>query len=109
MTQACKSAEGQETHVCNDKNQKIIEDKEFDLYVETSFPRLFNYYMDNEKYVPCYFCDYCPKSQNLKVIEDDLTKHIETKHQEIITTFDPVNSGYDDWIHEEFMQFFCPE
>ena len=92
-----------------DDNKNITEEEEFNSYVQTNFPKLFDYYLENNRYVPCYFCDYCTKSQNLKEIEDELTTHLEKKHQDILTTFDPVNSGYEDWIHEEFLQFFCPE
>ena len=44
-----------------------------------------------------------------KIIEEELTTHIETKHKEITDTFDPADSGFEDWINEEFFQFFCPE
>ena len=44
-----------------------------------------------------------------KIIEEELTTHIETKHKEITDTFDPADSEYEDWIHEEIFQFFCPE
>ena len=48
----------------------IDEDEEvFNLYVKENFPRLFDYYLKNNRYVPCYFCEYCSKSQILKIIE----------------------------------------
>ena len=94
----------------NEKPNENIEDEEvFNLYLRENFPRLFNYCLKNDRYVPCYFCDYCSKSQKLKIIEEELTTHIETKHKEITDTFDPADSEYEDWIHEEFFQFFCPE
>ena len=90
-------------------NKELTEDKDFDSYVKTNFPKVFEYYLENDRFVPCYFCNYCSKSQNLKDIENEITAHIGTKHKEIMATFDPINSGYEDWIHEEFFQFFCPE
>ena len=92
----------------NEKTDDKIEDEEvFNLYVRENFPRLFDYDLKNNRYVPCYFCDFCSKSQNLKTIEEELTKHIGTKHKEITDKFDPVDSEYEDWIHEEFLQFFA--
>jgi len=94
----------------SDKATENIEDEEtFDLYVKTNFPKIFDYYLNNNRYVPCYFCKYSSKSQSLKTIEVEMTKHLETKHEDILAAFDPVNSGYEDWIHEEYLQFFCPE
>ena len=94
----------------NEKPTENIEDEEvFNLYVRENFHRLFDYYLRNNIYVPWHFCDYCSKSQNLKIIEEELTTHIETKHKEITDTFDPADSEYEDWIHEEFFQFVYPE
>ena len=99
-----------EENIQNDcDNKELTEDEDFDSYVKTNFPKVFEYYLENDRFVPCYFCNYCSKSQNLKDIEDEITAHIGTKHREILAAFDPVNSGYEDWIHEEFLQFFCPE
>ena len=114
MKKRDSSVEGHEKTVTenlvNEKTVDKIEDEEvFNFYVRENFPRLFDYYLKNNRYVPCYFCEYCSKSQNLKIIEVELTTHIETKHKEITDTFDPANSEYEDWIHEEFFQFFCPE
>ena len=92
---------------------KTIEDNEdeeiFDSYVKNNFPKLFDYYLENDRYFPCYFCDYSSKSQILKTIEDEMTTHLDKKHRDIIESFDPCNSEYEDWIHEEYFQFFCPE
>ena len=96
----------------NEKPTENIEDEDgevLNLYVRENCPRLFYYYLKNNRYVPCYFCDYRSKSQKLKIIEEELTTHIETKHKEITDTFDPADSEYEDWIHEEFFHFFCPE
>ena len=92
---------------------KTIEDNDdeeiFDSYVKNNFPKLFDYYLENDRYFPCYFCDYSSKSQILKTIEDEMTTHLDKKHRDIIESFDPCNSEYEDWIHEEYFQFFCPD
>ena len=87
-----------------------IEDEEmFDNYVKTNFPTLFDYYLKNDRYFPCQFCDYTSKRQNLKNIEDEITTHLAAKHEKILATFDPVDTEYENWIHEEYLQFFCSE
>ena len=55
----------------NEKTVDKIEDEEvFNCYVKENLPRLFDCYLKNNRYVPCYFCDFCSKSQNLKTIEE---------------------------------------
>ena len=34
-----------------------------------------------DMYVPCYFCNYTSRSQNLRNIEDKITPHLATKQE----------------------------
>ena len=46
---------------CDEDIEKTDEEKSFDLYVKTNFPEVYDYYLTNQKHIPCYFCDYISK------------------------------------------------
>ena len=60
------------TEHLNDQSAELTEkEKEYELYVKTDFREVFDYFTENQKCVPCYFCDYTPKSNILKHIADE--------------------------------------
>ena len=53
-----------ETGNLYDQNAILTEEeKQFESYVETKFRKVFDYFLENQKNFPCYFCDYTPKSK----------------------------------------------
>ena len=92
------------------KTPQLIEEEEmFDLNVKTNFPEVFDYYLRNNKHIHCYFCDYISQSQVLKNIEDEITKHMEDNHENIIAVFKAENTEIENLTHLEFLEFFVPE
>ena len=79
--------------------------KEYELYVKTDFREVFDYFIENQKCVPCYFCDFTPKSKILKNLADELSDHMEEKHEQIIAAFDPDSSSFENNLHKEFLKF----
>ena len=86
-------------------DQLTVKEKEFELYVKTSFRRVFDYVLQNKKHTPCYFCDYVSKSQILKIGADEISDHLEEEHQEIIAEFNPDSSTFENNLHKEFLEF----
>ena len=107
------SAEAFKTHLeefhKTKSDQQIEDERMFNLYVETNFPEIFDYFLTNEKHIPCYFCDYTSKSQVLKTIKDEVTEHMETHHEDIIAVFKADNTEIENITHLEFLEFFIPE
>ena len=87
-------------------NQQLSEEeKEFDLYVKTKFRKVFDYFYEKQKHVPCYFCDYNTESHILKYAADEISDHMDEKHEDIIAAFDPDSSKFENDLHKEFMKF----
>ena len=63
--------------------------------------------------IHCEKCDKIFSSkeelQRYNQSEDEITTHLAIKHEEILATIDPVNTEFENWICEEYLQFFCPE
>ena len=94
------------TEHLNDQSAKLTEkEKEYELYVKTDFREVFDYFTENQKCVPCYFCDYTPKSNILKHIADELSDHMEENHEQIIAAFHPDTSNFENNLHEDFLKF----
>ena len=62
---------------CGEDIEKRMKKKSFELYVKTSFPEVYDYYLTNQKHIPYYFCDYLSQSQVLKSIENDIINHMD--------------------------------
>ena len=93
-----------------EKTPQLLEEEEmFDSKVKTNFPEIFDNYLENKKHIHCYFCDYISHSQVLKNIEDEITKHMEDNHENIITAFKTDNTEIENLMHLEFLEFFVPE
>ena len=92
------------------KNDQQIEDEQiFDLNVKSNFPEVFELYLTNQNHIPCYFCDYISKSQALKDIKTEITKHMETNHEHIIKEFKSDNTEIENITHLEFLELFVHE
>ena len=92
------------------KSDQQSEDKEmFETEVKSNFPEVFDLYLTNQNHIPCYFCDYVSKSQTLKNIKNEITTHMETKHEDIIEEFKSNNTEVENLIHLEFLEFFVYE
>ena len=94
---------------CDEDIEKTDEEKSFDLYVKTNFSEVYDYYLTNQKHIPCYFCDYISKSQVLKSIESEIINHMDTKHEDIIEVFKSDDIEIENIIHLEFLEFFVPQ
>ena len=90
-------------------NEETDEERSFDLYVKTNFSEIYDYYLTNQKHIPCYFCDYISKSQVLKSIENEMINHMDTNHEDIIEVFKSDDTEIENIIHLEFLEFFVPE
>ena len=108
-----RSEEAQLIHIKEvhaEKTPQLIEEEEmFNLNVKTNFPEVFDYYLRNNKHIHCYFCDYISQSQVLKNIKDEITKHMEDNHENIIAVFKAENTEIENLTHLEFLEFFVPE
>ena len=92
------------------KRNHQTEDKQtFDLNVKTNFPEIFQLYVAIQNRIPCYFCDFISKKQTLKNIKNEITRHIETDHEEIIEDFNNDNMEVENAIHLEFVEFCITE
>ena len=92
------------------KSDKQIEDKQiYDLYVETNFPEVFDLYLTNENHVPCYFCDYLSQNKTLKNIKNEIYRHMETNHENIMEDFKSENTVVENVLHVEFLEFFVTD
>ena len=93
------------THIQEIHPEKNAAEIEFDLYVETNLPELFDLYLTNNRHVKCYFCDFESKSQILKNISDEVNDHVEEQHDELSATFDPNSYKLKNDMHREFLEF----
>ena len=93
------------THIQEIHPEKNAAEIEFDLYVETNLPELFDLYLTNNRHVKCYFCDFESKSQILKNISDEVSDHVEEQHEEVSATFDPNSYKFKNDMHREFLEF----
>ena len=85
------------------------EEENFDLYIKVNFPDILNNYLENNKNVKCYYCDYCGESKILRNIEDDLNKHLKELHKEEVDSFELETITFENEWHEEFLGFFASE
>ena len=90
-------------------NEERDEERSFDLYVKTNFSEIYDYYLTNQKHIPCYFCDYISQSQVLKIIENEMINHMDTNHEDIIEVFKSDDTEIENVIHLEFLELFVPE
>ena len=90
-------------------SEETYEEKSFDLYVKTNLPEIYDYYLTNQKHIPCYFFDYISKSQVLKSIENEMINHMDTNHEDIIEVFRSNDTEIENVIHLEFLEVFVPE
>ena len=93
-----------ETNVTENVSNQI--DEMFDLYVKTNFPEIFELYLANQNLIPCYFCDYTSKNETLRNIKNEITRHMETDHEDIISVFNSDNMEIENALHLEFVEFF---
>ena len=77
--------------------------------MKTNLPEIYDYYLTNQKHIPCYFCDYISKSQVLKSIENEMINHMDTNHEDIIEVFRSNDTEIENVIHLEFLEVFVPE
>ena len=98
----------EEIHITK-KDQQIEDEQIFDLNMESNFPEVFELYLTNQNNIPCYYCDYISKSQVLKYIKTEITKHMETNHEDIIKVFKSGNTEVENITHLEFLEFFVYE
>ena len=75
----------------------------FDMNVKTNFLEAFNYYLKMISMF-IFFCDYILQSQVLKIFENEITKHMEDNHENIITVFKADNTEIDNLTHLEFLE-----
>ena len=94
---------------CDEDIKKTDEEKSFDLNVKTNFPEIYDYYLTNQKHIPCYFCNYISKSQVLKSIENEMINYMDTNHEDIIEVFKSNDTEIENTIHVEFLEIFVPE
>ena len=78
----------------------------FEMEVKSNFPEVFDSYLTNQNHIPFYFCDYISKSQDIKNIKNEITAHMETNHEDIIEDIKTDNTGVENVIHLEFLDFF---
>ena len=86
-------------------NDLTEEEKEFDFYVKTNFRMVYDNVLKNKKHLHCYFCDFISKSKILKYSADELAEHMDEDHEEIISSFDPDCSKFDNDLGKEFLKF----
>ena len=91
----------------NDEDiEKTDEEKSFDLYVKVNFLDILEKYLENQKSIHCYYCDFSSESKILRNIEDEIYLHLRTKHKEVINAFEIEEIEFKNTWHEEFLGFF---
>ena len=77
-----------DSHINEDP--KLTEDEEhFELYAVHNFNLVYNKFIEGNKHVTCYYCNYISKHTILRNIQGELNHHITNNHQGILETFDP--------------------
>ena len=104
------STENLENHISDVHTEESVEmtedEQHFDLYVDNCFSEVYEKFINNEKQINCYFCNYISKCKILRNIQEELTNHLETDHSDIIATYDPDNFDFENDYHQEFLDFF---
>ena len=101
-----KNQKVSEVHVCDDHDKNLTEgEKEFELYVKTNFRKVYDSFLENQKHLPCSFCEYISQSHILKYSADELSDHMEENHDEIVTAFNLDSSRFENDSCKEFLKF----
>ena len=94
-----------DSHINEDP--KLTEDEEhFELYTVHNFNLVYNKFIEGNKHITCYYCNYISKHTIRRNIQGELNHHLTSNHQGILETFDPDAFSYDNEDHEDFLLFF---
>ena len=72
------------------------EEKSFEMSVKENFPEIFENYLQNNRNIQCYFY--------FINIKDEVTKHLEIGHKEVINTFEDGEVVIENLWHAEFLE-----
>ena len=85
------------------------DEKSFDLYVKVNFPDILSKYLENKRKIDCYYCSYSSNSIILRNIEDEVYKHLQKEHPEVMKAFKLEEIAFENSWHEEFLGFFASD
>ena len=83
------------------------EEKSFDLYVKVNFPDILSKYLENKRKIDYYYCSFSSNSIILRNIEDEVYKHLQKVHPEVMKAFKLEEIAVENSWHEEFLGFFA--
>ena len=78
----------------------------FDSNLKNNFPEIFENYLQNNKTVQCYFCNFRTKSQNIRNIKSEVNNHLKTEHREVINTLEVEKMVIENLFYAEFLELF---
>ena len=91
------------------KSEMTKEQQNFDINVQKNFPDIFENYLQNKRTIQCYYCDFRSESKILSNIKDEVKKHLEIEHKEVINTFEAEEMVVENLWHAEFLEFFVTD
>ena len=93
--------------VHDDKSSTLTEDEQyFDLYVMHNFSLVYNLFEEGNNHIKCYHCDYISTSDILYHIQGEVFDHLNTKHKDIMESYDTNTFPFENEEHEDFFGLF---
>ena len=89
---------------------KVTEEEQIsDMSVKENFPDIFEDYLQNERTIQCYYCEFRTKSKNFSTIKEEVNKHLKLEHKEVIYTFENEELVIENLLHAEFIELFASD
>ena len=85
------------------------EEQSFDINVKNNFPDVFEHYLQNNRTIQCYYCDFRSKSKSLSNSKDEMNKHLNIEHKKVINTFEAEELVIENLWHAEFLELFATD